>query len=514
MCKPLRRLTSDIDEPSLFVNREALGEMSKIILYPRAAPNDRVRVWLGMFQVTAAPALQWSLDGTPAQPAPLRDLTSVRPDHMLPAGQLPANIPRAFTGVYEFTGLQSNKPYTVSVEAVQDRASLEVKTLPDVVTAQLDRTFNVLLVSCFHQAEDPGGLAGIIVSQLKATSKPHLTILAGDQVYLDLPTLKNFPDDLPRLADKFERDYTLNWSEPRAYERVLAAAPSVSIADDHEYWNNFPHPSPVIQNSFTQGGRDRWKEAARAVYEGFQLMPPAVPGDPQVLSVHPLSFFFADTRSNRDPDRRFAMNAAAHQQLNDWVTDVINQRRFGVFVSGQSLFSQPAGNLTGSVGDFELPNYGDYGQIMTSLQRLVDAGLPVVCLTGDVHWGRVAVATDIRSGRRAFSEIISSPASLVTTVGVDEVKKAGNFISGLFGGGNPWPRHSNPGEPPGFLASDILQGRFPCKTLLSQRGNQVVLLKFRQHGSGLEMRVTYWPISQDKTIGKPVESEPINLTGA
>lgn len=483
--------------------------MAKIFLYPRAAPGDRVRVWLGVFGVTAAPALVWGLDGAQAQPDALRELSSVRPDAMLAA-----NVPRAFTGVYEFTGLKPDTPHAVAVMAGGDDARLEVRTMPEAVPAQLGDSFNVVLVSCFHQAEDRGGLAGTIVSQLKATSKPHLTILAGDQVYLDLPTLKNFPDDLRQLADKFERDYTLNWCGPLGYERVLAAAPSVSVPDDHEYWNNFPHPSPFVQNTFTKGGRDRWQEAARAAYDGFQRTPPATPDDPQVLDVSPLSFFFADTRSGKDPDRRFTMSAAARQKLADWVADLAASKRFGVFVSGQSLFSAPAGRFSGSAGDFELPNYGDYGEIMKTLKGLADAGLPLLCLTGDVHWGRVAAATDIRSGRRAFTEIISSPASLVTTVGLDQAREAGSFMGRLFGRGSDWPRHAEPLDPPEFLASDALQGQFPCRTLLPQRGNQVVLLRFRQNGGGVELRATYWPISLDNAVGRPVEVPPIDLIRA
>jgi hypothetical protein len=486
--------------------------MPKIFLYPRAAPGDRLRVWLGVFQVTAAPALDWSLDGAPAQPTALRALSSVRSQDMLPA-----SVPRAFTGVYEFTGLQPDTLHEIAARAGGDNAApLEVRTLPDAVTSQLDRSFNVLLASCFHQAEDRGGLAGEIVSRLRATSKPHLTILAGDQVYLDLPTLKNFPDDLAQLAEKFERDYTLNWCDPQGYEKVFAAAPSVSIPDDHEFWNNFPQPSPIVQNSFTQGGRDRWEKAARAAYEGFQLTPPATPDDPQVLDVHPLSFFFADTRSGKDkgPDRRFTMSDAARKHLDDWVTDVINNKRFGVFVSGQSLFRTPAGKFTGSVGDFELPNYKDYGEIMTSLKRLADAGLPLTCLTGDVHWGRVTVAKDARNGRKAFTEVISSPSSLVSTVGVDQAKEAGNAIARLFGRGSAWPRHSDPDDPPEYLARKDLGKLFACSKLHPQRGNQVVLLRFRQHADGIELRVTYWPISKDTNVGTPVEVGPIDLNRA
>ena len=486
-----------------------------VTLYSRAAPNDRLRVWVGAFQTTQAPALSWLLDEVPTNPTALRPMSSVRNANLLPAGVSPATVRRVFTGVYEFTGLQPDTPYKIKLKA--DGAELpllETRTLPSSVPMQLDRSFNVLLVSCFHQAEDRGGLAGTIVSQLKATSKPHFTLLAGDQVYLDLPTLKDFPDDEKWLAKKFEEDYSLNWSGPLAYTQVLGVAPSISIPDDHEYWNNYPHPSPFIANSRTKAGQDRWREAAQAAYEGFQLTYPEGLGQPATLDVKPLSFFFADTRTNKNIDRDFTMTVGARKQLSDWATRVVDQKMFGVFVSGQSLFSKPATSLTGKVGDYELPNYKDYGAIMKTLERIVDGGRPVICLTGDVHWGRVVTSKDIQSGRTAFAEVISSPASLVTTIGADQLKEIGGAIGGLFGKKNPWPRHSDPASPPTFLASDALKGRFPCTTVHGQRGNHVVLLQFRQHGGGLELRIKYWPISIDSRIAKPVELAPIDLVSA
>jgi hypothetical protein len=471
-----------------------------------------LRIWIGVFDVTNPPVLAWFLDEAPTDPVPLRDLSSVRTDDMLPAD--PNNTPRAFTGVYEFSGLTPDTLYRIAVRADEQSTTLETRTLPDSVTTQLDRTFNVLLVSCFHQAEDRGGLASTIVEQLKSTSLPHLTLLSGDQVYLDLPTLKDFPDDLTWLADKFERDYTLNWRGPLAYTGILGAAPSCSIPDDHEYWNNYPHLSPFIQNSFKEESRDRWRRSAQAVYEGFQLAYPAKLGDPTIIEVPPLSFFIADTRSNKDFDRRFTMSEEAHQRLGDWVSQVIDKRQFGVFVSGQSLFRPAAGEFSGGIGDFEMPNYGDYDRIMRSLESLVDAGRPVLCLTGDVHWGRVVTTTDIRTGRIAFGEVISSPSSLVSTIGADQVKKLGAIIGGLFGPKNLWPRHSEPADAPAFLASDVFAGRFPCSKIHGQKGNHVVLLMFRQTGGGIELRIKYWAITLDNSVGTPQEVGPIDLTNA
>jgi hypothetical protein len=118
---------------------------------------------------------------------------------------------------------------------------------------------------------------------------------------------------------------------------------------------------------------------------------------------------------------------------------------------------------------------------------------------------------DIRTGRTAIYEVISSPASLVTTLGSDQLKEVGAFIGGLFGPRDPWPRHPETKEPPSFFASDVLQGRFPCATFHRQRGNHVVMLSFRQAGGGLDLRLRYWPIHPDRNMDKPKDVGPFHL---
>jgi hypothetical protein len=135
----------------------------------------------------------------------------------------------------------------------------------------------------------------------------------------------------------------------------------------------------------------------------------------------------------------------------------------------------------------------------------------LICLTGDVHWGRVATAQDITTGRTAITEIIASPSSLVTTVGSDTIKEIGGFLHGVFGSSDPWPRHSAPGKPPDFLASPALGGRFPCSTIHEQTGNHIALLSFRQGGNSVRCRVTYWPIHEDASVARPVELEVLKF---
>jgi hypothetical protein len=79
-----------------------------LVLYPRAAPNDRLRVWVGAFQCTHPPVLTWKLDGTPRVPTELQPIGSVRTAGMLPAPDGPPGSLRVFSGIYEFPGLASD----------------------------------------------------------------------------------------------------------------------------------------------------------------------------------------------------------------------------------------------------------------------------------------------------------------------------------------------------------------------------------------------------------------------
>lgn len=488
-----------------------------IVLHPRAAPADRLRVWVGVFQQKRRPALIWELDGSPITPHALRSINSVRSNDMLPTNRQPDEVARAFTGVYEFAGLQPNTPYTITVHVDGISQTLSTQTLPASVPRGFDQWFNVLLVSCFHQAEDRAGRAGQLVSQLRAGAKPHLSLLMGDQVYLDLPTLQNFPDDTVWLAQKFENDYIANWWGPPGYGHILASAPSVSIPDDHEYWNNFPNAATVAQNTWTSGGRARWRRAGEAMYRGFQLPYPLNLGQAFTLDVPPLSFFLADLRHGRSEGTTRLMTEAAYEQLERWVEKLIEMGWFGVFVSGQSLLAEPVGKLAGSVGDYQLADYNDFPRMVRSLMRLTDAGLPLICLTGDVHWGRVTAAIDTRTGRNALYEVISSPASLVTVVGLDQVHRLRNTLGELIGRSKPWPRHPRPQMPSDFFAQGVVGNRLFCpqpSLEYQQFGNQVAMLGFRQMGSGLDMRVMYYEISLDGQIVEPKILGPFALRAA
>jgi hypothetical protein len=487
--------------------------LDQLVLHPRAAPGDRLRVWVGAFGRTAAPALAWTLDGVPAQPTAVRPVASARVDTGEDA-LVGASTPRAFTGIVEFTGppIVPGSLHRVEVTADDgETARLEATTIPAEVPAGLDRAFNILLVSCFHRTEDRDGLAGSLVAALPDALRPDLTLLLGDQVYLDLPALADFKARRDWLSDRFERDYTANWRGPDGYARVLRAAPSVATPDDHEYWNDFPRAQPHIQTTWSGGGREAWRASARALYDAYQANP--LDGRAAFeLDVPPLSIFVLDTRTDRTDTREHLVAPAALAQFRAWIDRLLRDRLIGILAAGQSFLDPPAGKLA---LDLMLANFRDYTTIVGEMRRAFDGGAPLLLVTGDVHWGRVVEILDANRMRSAGFEVISSPSSLVTSIGLDQVRTIGAAIGGLFGRRNPWPRHSDARDPESHFAQRDLGARFPIARVHRQKGNMVALLSFRRTGFGLELRVRYFPIHRKPTAPVPdMVSRPLVLTTA
>src|SRR5690606_25235277 len=116
------------------------------------------------------------------------------------------------------------------------------------------------------------------------------------------------------------------------------------------------------------------------------------------IDVPPISFFIADTRSSRvdnGKDKTGLLSEDEKKNMKKWAQDAIASRSLAVFVSGQSMFSPPKGEFGGSIADFELSNFdGDFQSVTGVLQTIMNAGGTVLCITGDVHWGRILSVKD------------------------------------------------------------------------------------------------------------------------
>jgi hypothetical protein len=481
--------------------------------YQLVSGSDAIRLWLGTLAVTAPPAVDgWRVDGVPVPPA---RITALRPMQSVRAGELLRGDPeRAFSGVYEIAGVPAGAYSTIEVIVAGERLVRRVKSLPARLELGGD-PLTVLLVSCYHYTTD-GGLYGQLLPRIvRGATPPDLCIFMGDQVYLDLPTLRDFQDDAAWLARKFEQDYALNWFSG-TFTEGLGLAPMAFVPDDHEYWNNFPHASPFIQNSWSEDSRQRWRRAARACYEGFQLGSGRPLGEPLAFDVEPLSFLLLDSRSEReplssvdtpsgrdvdgaserDPDPARLLSPEAERQLRDWGERIAGNASMvgGVLVTGQSLLEDPVGGVTGSVADYALANWKKpYTALLETLARITDSGKQVLLLTGDVHWGRVTSVRDRRRDVTVMHEIITSPASLVETVGSDQVSDVIGTVKSWLGGGNPWPRHSDGKKPPSHLPHS--GQRLRTETWRVHRGNQCAVLRLARRGSGVSVEYTFHPFA-------------------
>ncbi|MDY7226434.1 metallophosphatase [Hyalangium rubrum] len=461
-----------------------------VVLHACAGGPGRLRVWLGARARTTAPTLSWSLDGQPAQPEVLRPIKSVRSGPFLGG-----DSPRVFAGLYDFpVDVRIPRPFRVSVSLDGAPPITEtLRALPNTVPFGLDKAFHLMLASCFYWSEDKKGLAGISLDAVLRGYTPDMLLLAGDQVYLDLPPIKDFPLARPALARKFEEDYARNWFEASAYAKVLHSAPYACVPDDHDYWNNFPMPAAHIQNTWTQSGRDAWGEVARMLYGHFQHVQPTPVGTPVQFDVEPLSFFLLDARSWRDANFRFTMTPEARDALSAWVSGCIRDRKLGVFATGQSLFMPKAGDVNRRFGDSTMNNYGDYRFLMGELDRLMREAGDVLLLTGDMHWGRVVrfEPRDALASTARMYEVISSPTALVETPGSDQWSRFKDTFSTKK---DRWFRHSDATLLGGIMEVEGTRAPFQVSTLYRHRGNNVCLLSFRRHGDSLEVTPRYFPL--------------------
>ncbi|MEX3933191.1 hypothetical protein AB4Y32_15550 [Paraburkholderia phymatum] len=479
--------------------------------YAQASEPGVLQLWVGVFGVAAPPAPQVFIDRQAAIPLAPTQFFPIRDFRIDDAGQ-----PINHQCVMRFKVSDESRPRQIRIDADGESFEFASTSLPREVPTLMNGSFNILLSSCYSQPEDLDGLLGTIVSQIKV--QPHLTVLAGDQVYLDLPLTQHVPDRNPDRAHLLANKYYLNWLSGAlrvpGLQSVLERAPVVCIPDDHEFWNNYPFAQKQLPDTWTDGSRQLLGDTARALYEDYQIGgPPGGAGGAIRLDVEPLKMLFVDMRCDRDSALTSLMGPKAVAAMNAWEKDLIDAHAagkpaVGLLASGQALFiDPPQSDWSMKTFDAEMPNYQQFSVLQSTLGRLADDGIPVVYMTGDVHWGRVASGHDLPTNT-ALYEVIASPSRLIRVPFLDTAKEAANSIKGIFGAKAPWPRHSDPEPVPDRFG---LNHRFALKQEYGQRGDQVAIVSFTRVGSGVDMQVTYYGISSDKAISQSVSTTRFEL---
>ena len=374
-------------------------------------------------------------------------------------------------------GLASGRDY--AMQLVVDHAlvaTASVSTLPAALPLSDERPFTVLLGSCFSVAQDPAGQAGASIARLPVFAKPHVAIYAGDQVYLDSPFLHfltafHSEDD---LAEELLSRYMTTWTQRTAiggFQQALTTAGACFTSDDHDYWNNAPLPAPYVLDTWTAAGRAIWRDQATRLFKLFGGI-----DAPARFAVGPLSFFVADTRISRTEDDVAFMTGDQLGALEAWVRGLSGP---GVLVTGQPIFAAERG-FVGRFTDYGLPDYRQFGDLA---RILLSTGHDIVVLTGDVHYGRVAIS-DLPAGSRLI-EVIASPFALVSPL-----------AAGKWGAA---PMMFPAGPLPGVARPTVTTAAY------RRDDEHFITAAFTGAGQAVQMSVTAWPVrGGNEPTGAPV----------
>jgi hypothetical protein len=431
------------------------------LLIPAESASDRATMWVAAVDSPTDPTtLELVASGGARAAVPGWDGTVRGGNHTVQYARV------------SLSGLTARSRQRVELRrAGQVLSTAHTTTLPDRLPGLADRPFTILLGSCFARQADGGGTVGRAYSLLPADAKPDVKILCGDQVYLDAPSFWTIvpatnDDEIRRRLIEI---YLAAWTQAPGFQDLLADGPNLFTSDDHDYWNNAPHWSATVPASLDKTLRETWWTAAHDLYRAFQRpMPPGT----TIIRMDGLSVLVADTRTDRDADpKRGAkfMSTDDLQAVSDWAGGLTTP---GCLVLGQLLFTGTAG-WKGRFTDYGLPDFPQYADLLAALDR---AAHSVVILTGDVHFGRVAVCEVTPD--REIVEVVASPLSLVAPIPKNDWHKAPDL----------YPAEAIPGR---------VQRPIRTEGGYALNSNHFATVEFTRGGANrwTRLRVRAWPTS-------------------
>jgi alkaline phosphatase D len=245
-----------------------------------------------------------------------------------------------------------------------------------------------------------------------AQEQPDLVLFLGDYLYEEASGTyraksgnpRSYGDPEPRTVEGYRRRYALHHADPDL-QAAHAAAPWVSVFDDHEVQNNWAGDHPETPQPDFLGRR---AAAFRAWYENVPVRLPQRPRGSTIQCFRRLAwgatatFHMLDTRQYRDVqvggraaaaakrnDPRRTITGAAQEQ---WLVDGFRRSRARWDVLGQQVFFSQLDLAPGPPRGFNGDAWDGYpaerNRIVASWQQ-ARVRNPVV-LSGDVHLHYVA----------------------------------------------------------------------------------------------------------------------------
>ncbi|WP_104401505.1 hypothetical protein [Vibrio penaeicida] len=412
-----------------------------------------------------------------------------------------------FFKVVTITGLEPNQTYYVDFvrgehtfsgsedhsKTIQETV-LETGTLKTLPTSLSEtEPFVAMLGSCFYNGKHEKGQAAKAYTHLyfqgKPEEQPHVKFLTGDQVYLDIGV-----DSLSPVVNEVHRriatDYAETWDINR---KMYRHGGCWFLADDHEYWNNYPYvqgTNPYLWAiTLSKKIKAAWTKSAKDGVKNVQQITPFRTFD----IGDDLSFCFVDLRTDRDKREppKSLTTSKVFEQLIDWAKRL---DKVGVLVLPQPLIVKP-----GSESDYNLANYkSQYKQL---LDALGETGNDILCLSGDVHYGRIA-SVEIGSKSATLHEVISSPMSNIPA------SDGGKFSAATPKRVKNLPRFSGHNEDVQYedvwcTKSELVSKWYMLKNYYQNKEHFMTLAFTRSSTGNVKLEVQAWLVRHCERSGKP-----------
>lgn len=324
------------------------------------------------------------------------------------------NMQRCFYFVAKFDNLEENTDYRLTFDRhIEENEELEIsahwqhlrngrfRTLPATLPRKGDGAFTIGLASCYYAHRDSGQAAAAykaLHDRGSSAVRPDITVLCGDQVYLDIgfDSLSLIPDE---IRERISEDYADHWQELGS---ILSRGGTWMLPDDHEFWNDYPFVDsliPTLVSLKIDHVREAWTKAALDAIENIQRSPLV-----EWFSIgDELTVCFADVRTHRTEEGFLPTDGL--ERLLAWAS---GRNSPAILVLSQPLV------VTRNRNERNLLSFGS--QYTELLRALASSHHDVVVLSGDVHFGRI-LSVEIGDLGTRLIEVVSSPLSNLTGLG-------------------------------------------------------------------------------------------------
>lgn len=331
------------------------------------------------------------------------DAQALTVERLAPGATIAPQLSRLDVSVYRVHAQLQNESTLEARNATGDATcrTAPFRALPDKLSDAAAGVSFVLATCVYHSAPDLQRFAATIRGQQGLGAPPAFALLAGDNVYLDVPKpAGQTPAD---VVDRY-----LTYFLDDGYMRARASMPAFSTYDDHEYWNDYPEHGVPVSLWLAEHEKQAFGAAAQQCLELFQRSLNPTRADTQLayqIELPPVSIFVLDTRSQRGTIAVLPEQLLPEPDLVAFESWARQLRGPGLLVLGQPLWIEPIMKTGPFVADHNISYFQkQYSRICQALER---APYDVLICSGDVHYSRLLRITT--RSRRTLHEVVSSP---------------------------------------------------------------------------------------------------------